>query len=94
MNPSQEVKEEMRQMEELHVQLRNARVHKCRIFTIRSKRGELFMFASLSLVFGFKAPAYHKSQILHDTAEIALSKMQSAKAASSADELLQLRGRQ
>lgn len=63
-------------------------------FTIRSKRGELFMFASLSLVFGFKAPAYHKSQILHDTAEIALSKMQSAKAASSADELLQLRGRQ
>lgn len=56
--------------------------------------GELFMFASLSLVFGFKAAPYHESQILDDMAEIALSKMQSAKAASSADELLQLWKRQ
>jgi hypothetical protein len=29
----------------------------------------------------------HKSQTFHDTVEIALSKMQSTKAASSADEL-------
>lgn len=48
----------------------------------------------LSLVFGIKVPPCHKSQILYDMLEIALSKMQSAKAASSADELLWLRKRQ
>ena len=48
----------------------------------------------LSPVFGIKVPPSHKSQILYDTVEIALSKMQSAKAASSADELLWLRERQ
>lgn len=48
----------------------------------------------LSLVFGIKVPPRHKSQILYDIVAIALSKMQSAKAASSADELLWLRKRQ
>lgn len=48
----------------------------------------------LSFVFGIKVPPRHKSQILYDIVEIALSKMQSAKAASSADELLWLRKRQ
>lgn len=48
----------------------------------------------LSFVFGIKVPPCHKSQILYDIVEIALSKMQSAKAASSADELLGLRKRQ
>lgn len=48
----------------------------------------------LSLVFDIKVPPCHKSQILYDILEIALSKMQSAKAASSADELLWLRKRQ
>lgn len=48
----------------------------------------------LSLVFGIKVPPRHKSQILYDIVEIALSKMQSAKAVSSADELLWLRKRQ
>lgn len=48
----------------------------------------------LSFVFGIKVPPHHKSQILYDIVEIALSKMQSAKAASSADELLWLRKRQ
>lgn len=48
----------------------------------------------LSLVFGIKVPCRYKSQILYDIVEIALSKMQSAKAASSADELLWLRIRQ
>lgn len=48
----------------------------------------------LSFVFGIKVPPCHKSQILYDILEIALSKMQSAKAASSADELLWLRKRQ
>lgn len=48
----------------------------------------------LSFVFGIKVPPCHKSQILYDIVEIALSKMQSAKAASSADELLRLRERQ
>lgn len=47
-----------------------------------------------SFVFGVKAPPSQKSQILYDTVEIALSKMQSAKAASSADELPWLRERQ
>lgn len=45
-------------------------------------------------VFGIKVPACHKSQILYDMVEIALSKMQSAKAAWSADELPWLRERQ
>lgn len=48
----------------------------------------------LSCVFGVKVPPSHKSQILYDTVEIALSRMQSAKAASSADELPWLRERQ
>lgn len=48
----------------------------------------------LSFVFGIKVPPSHKSQILYDTVEIALSRMQSAKAASSADELPWLRERQ
>lgn len=48
----------------------------------------------LSLVFGIKVPLRHKSQILYDIVEIALSKMQSAKAVSSADELLWRRIRQ
>lgn len=48
----------------------------------------------LSFVFAIKVPPCHKSQILYDIVEIALSKMQSAKAASSADELLWLRKRQ
>ena len=48
----------------------------------------------LSFVFGIKVPPRHKSQILYDIVEIALSKMQSAKAASSADELPWLRKRQ
>lgn len=47
-----------------------------------------------SFVFGVKVPPSQKSQILYDTVEIALSKMQSAKAASSADELPWLRERQ
>lgn len=47
-----------------------------------------------SFVFGIKIPPSQKSQILYDTVEIALSKMQSAKAASSADELPWLRKRQ
>lgn len=47
-----------------------------------------------SPVFGIKVPASHKSQILYDIVEIALSKTQSAKAASSADELQGLRKRQ
>lgn len=47
-----------------------------------------------SFVFGVKVPPSQKSQILYDTVEIALSKMQSAKAASSADELPRLRERQ
>lgn len=48
----------------------------------------------LSLVFGIKVLCRHKSQIFYDIVEIALSKMQSAKAASSADELLWFRKRQ
>lgn len=48
----------------------------------------------LSFVFGIKVAPSHKSQILYDTVEIALSRMQSAKAASSADELPWLRERQ
>lgn len=48
----------------------------------------------LSFVFGIRVPPRHKSQILYDIVEIALSKMQSAKAASSADELPWLRKRQ
>lgn len=47
-----------------------------------------------SLAFGIKVPPRHESQILYDIVEIALSKMQSAKAASSADELLWLKERQ
>lgn len=47
-----------------------------------------------SFVFGIKVPPSQKSQILYDTVEIALSKMQSTKAASSADELPWLRERQ
>lgn len=47
-----------------------------------------------SFVFGVKVPPSQKSQILYDRVEIALSKMQSAKAAWSADELPRLRGRQ
>lgn len=47
-----------------------------------------------SLVLGVKVPPSQRSQILYDTVEIALSKMQSAKAASSADELPWLRERQ
>lgn len=48
----------------------------------------------LSFVCGIKVVPSHKSQILYDKLEIALSKMQSAKAASSADELPCLRRRQ
>lgn len=47
-----------------------------------------------SCVFGVKVALSQRSQIPEDTAEIALSRTQPATAASSADELPQLRGRQ
>lgn len=73
----------------------NAGVHKLHMrFSIcnKNQRGELFM--SAATVFGIKVPPGQKNQILYDAVEIALSKTQSAKADSSADELPWLRERQ
>lgn len=76
----------------------HARTHThalCFQFAIRAQCGELFTFSlRCPFVFGIKVPPCHKSQILYDIVEIALSKMQSAKAAWSADELPWLRERQ
>lgn len=63
-------------------------------FVIKHSMAKSPCSLSLSLAFGIKAVLRHESQILYDIVEIALSKMQSAKAASSADELLWLRKRQ
>lgn len=59
----------------------------------QTRCSELFMFASSVLCIWHQS-SHHKSQILYDIVEIALSKMQSAKAASSADELTWLSERQ
>lgn len=61
---------------------------------IRTSAGDSSCSPLLCFVFAIKVPPSHKSQILYDTVEIALSRMQSAKAASSADELPWLRERQ
>lgn len=92
-------------MEKLH----HVKRHACGMFCTRARTLEYtrdFQYAiktsavnsscppQPSFVFGVKVPPSQKSQILYDTVEIALSKMQSAKAASSADELPWLRERQ
>lgn len=59
----------------------------------QTRCSELFNFAS-SVICIWNQSSRHKSQILYDIVEIALSKMQSAKATSSADELMWLNKRQ
>lgn len=61
---------------------------------MRSRRSTLHVRRYCPLRSASKFRPSHKSQILYDTVEIALSRMQSAKAASSADELPRLRERQ
>lgn len=63
-------------------------------FAIRTSEVNSSRSPLLSFVFAIKVLPSHKSQTLYDTVEIALSKMQSAKAASGADELPWLRERQ
>lgn len=79
---------------EVHKLCTGADTH--RIFNLQSDPAWWTIHVRLHcpLYLASKFHARHKSQILYDIVEIALSKMQSAKAASSADELLWLRKRQ